>query len=252
MFAGTGDKIVIHDAVNGVGVLKNAVEKVRFENGSTYELKHLITEAVPEQTESVTRYGTENDDLMMGSREQTTLYGRGGNDYLYGGAGNDQLYGGNNNDLLDGGSENDFLSGNEELSGGYSNSGGDTYVFGRGYGQDRIIDYDYHTELHVDQIQLNLNFEDVYFQRKGNDLSLFVEKSVDSLTIVNWYSGKNYQIEVFETKDGHQLFNTQVQQLIQAMSTFEINEGMDWYQAVRRDNETVLQILSEYWKSKQI
>ena len=74
----------------------------------------------PDQIESfqfsdgtVWNYQTILAKLLTGTPGNDTLIGDGNGDVLDGGAGNDQLYGG---------------------------GGNDTYVFGRGYGQDTIVD----------------------------------------------------------------------------------------------------------------
>ncbi|WP_439888876.1 peroxidase family protein [Pseudomonas sp. MBLB4123] len=69
----------------------------------------------------------------IGNGLDNTLNGSTGNDNLNGGAGNDRLNGGAGNDTLTGG------AGNDTLSGGLGN---DTFVFGPGFGNDRITDFD--------------------------------------------------------------------------------------------------------------
>jgi predicted extracellular nuclease len=89
-----------------------------------------------------TLYGGNGNDLVYGLDGHDYLSGGNGNDNLYGGNGNDQLYGENGNDVLDGGNGNDVLdggNGNDTLSGG---AGADTFVFGKGGGNDTILDFD--------------------------------------------------------------------------------------------------------------
>jgi len=75
---------------------------------------------------------TNNTDIVLAGEGNDTLRGYGGTDHLFGQAGDDRLYGGSGDDLLSGGAGNDVL---------YGDSGADTYVFGRGYGNDTISDY---------------------------------------------------------------------------------------------------------------
>lgn len=63
-------------------------------------------------------------NVMTRNAAGSTLRGLGGNDTLRGGASGDALEGGVGNDRLEGG------------------LGGDTYLFGRGDGQDTIIEMD--------------------------------------------------------------------------------------------------------------
>ena len=109
--------------------------------------------------------GNDGADVLMGGNGNDNMSGNAGDDVLHGDAGNDQLYGDDGNDTLNGGSGADFLdggagndtldggegddriyggvdddlilagSGNDELAGGHGN---DTYLFERGFGQDRV------------------------------------------------------------------------------------------------------------------
>jgi Ca2+-binding RTX toxin-like protein len=73
--------------------------------------------------------GIEN---ITGSAADDVLSGDAGVNVLRGGAGNDGLYGGGSHDWLDGGAGNDALQGA---------TGNDTFVFGAGYGRDRVLDF---------------------------------------------------------------------------------------------------------------
>ncbi len=75
---------------------------------------------------------TDKADIVLAADGNDTLYGSNGNDRLFGQAGNDRLLGGNGDDLLSGGAGDDALFGEQ---------GADTYVFGRGHGNDTISDY---------------------------------------------------------------------------------------------------------------
>jgi hypothetical protein len=86
--------------------------------------------------------GTEAGESLTGSNAKDLLIGFGGDDQLrsdkgeddlYGDAGKDKLYGESGNDHLNGGAGNDSLWGGD---------GKDVFVFGRGTGRDRIMDFD--------------------------------------------------------------------------------------------------------------
>ena len=96
---------------------------------------------------NLTGTGNAADNVIYGNAGKDTLYGGGGNDTLHGGVGGDTLDGGAGNDLLVGGAGNDSLAGgdgDDTLDGGAGNdflfgAGGDnTYIFGKGYGNDTI------------------------------------------------------------------------------------------------------------------
>lgn len=74
---------------------------------------------------------TSLSDIALAGAGNDRLQGNLGNDHLFGQAGDDVLHGDNGDDLLSGGAGDDLL---------YGGSGADTYVFGRGYGNDIIVD----------------------------------------------------------------------------------------------------------------
>lgn len=94
--------------------------------------------------------GGAGDDLLDGGGQNDRLEGMDGNDTLRGGTGNDLLTGGTGQDQLNGGMGDDSLrgeAGNDTLSGDAGRdvltggAGADAFVFGRGFGQDRVIDF---------------------------------------------------------------------------------------------------------------
>jgi Ca2+-binding RTX toxin-like protein len=149
-------------------------------------------------------YGEDGNDILNGSSS---------NDIIYGGAGNDTLTGNAGNDILDGGAGNDTLNGG---------TGNDTYLFGRGYGQDTIVDYDAAAgNTDVARFLDNIASDQLWFKHVGNNLEVDVIGTTDTLTIQNWYSGAAYQVERFETSaDGKALLNSQVDALVSAMASF--------------------------------
>ncbi|EFH11360.1 proprotein convertase P-domain-containing protein [Teichococcus cervicalis] len=76
--------------------------------------------------------GNRLDNRIIGHDAGSRLWGMGGDDVLIGGAGQDQLRGGEGDDWLEGG------AGDDELAGG---AGADRFVFGRHFGQDRLLDF---------------------------------------------------------------------------------------------------------------
>lgn len=76
--------------------------------------------------------GGKGNDLLSGDGGNDTLSGGAGRDSLFGGAGNDRLSGGKGRDVLEGGKGNDWLTGG---------AGADTFIFERGFGRDRITDF---------------------------------------------------------------------------------------------------------------
>lgn len=197
--ADSADKLVVQQwfATGGYGW---AVDQVQFADGSVWDVAQLETLPV------VPLVGTEGaDGLYGGEFSDNTLLGLGGNDWLYGYGGDDTLDGGAGNDYLDGG------------------TGNDTYLFGRGAGEDAIRDSNYA----ADNIDLAVFGADVahnqlWFQHVDNNLEVSIIGTSDRLTIENWYYGSYYHVEQFDTADGKTLLDSDVENLVSAMSTFSV------------------------------
>jgi Ca2+-binding RTX toxin-like protein len=160
-------------------------------------------------------HGGEGNDALTGNAGNDELRGHAGDDYLIGGAGNDHLYGdetygGNANtsgdDVLDGG------AGNDHLVGGY---GSDTYLFGRGDGQDTINNDGNSygtpdpltTKLDVLRFKEGVAASDVSLARIGADLVLKINGSTDQITIRNYFtddglSPRGYAVDEIRFSDG--------------------------------------------------
>jgi len=206
------------------------VETIEFADGTIWDVEQ-IKEIVTKGTEADEQLiGFESDDTLIGKGGNDTLYGYAGNDVLDGGADNDTLYGGDGDDILSGGSGDDALygeygnnqlrgedgndslygsseedtldggTGNDHLEGSYGN---DTYVFGRGYGQDVIYDYDY-TAGNIDKIAMAADLlpSDITIRRNNNNLELSINDTTDQITISDYFSYDYYKVESIEFADG--------------------------------------------------
>ena len=146
--------------------------------------------------------GEAGDDRLNGGDGDDVLYGGSGNDTLEGETGNDSLDGGEGNDSLKGGIGNDTLiggAGNDQLAGG--NHEADTYVFTKGHGQDII-----HEFAANDSQTDTLRFEgassaDVVFDRSGNDLLIKAYGSKDQVTLPNYFNSSSYRYFKFAFDD---------------------------------------------------
>jgi Ca2+-binding RTX toxin-like protein len=134
------------------------------------------------------------------------------------GTGNDLdnvIAGNRGNNILTGGRGNDTLIGQ---------GGNDTYQFASGDGQDTIVESDA-TSGNLDVLQFtNLSQNNLWFEQVGNNLQINVMGTTDQIIIKDWYvagaSGTDNQIERIQTADGLTLYNTDVEQLVQAMAAF--------------------------------
>nr|WP_231395160.1 MULTISPECIES: calcium-binding protein [unclassified Herbaspirillum] len=128
----------------------------------------------------------------------------------------DNILTGNRGDnLIKGGKGNDTLIGE---------AGNDTYVFSRGDGRDIIVDSD-KTSGNVDMLKLtDINQNNLWFSKAGNDLRIDVMGSSDRVTVKDWYvggtSGTDNRIERIKTADGNTLYDSDVDKLVQAMASF--------------------------------
>ncbi|WP_319240801.1 calcium-binding protein [uncultured Propionivibrio sp.] len=134
------------------------------------------------------------------------------NALLNGDSGDNLLCGSAGNDTLDGGAGTDLLIGG---------AGNDTYRFGLGDGADTVQENDA-TPGKLDTIEFlaGIDADQIWLRQAGNDLTLSVIGTTDTLTIQNWYEGNEHRVEQFRTADGKRLLDGQVEQLVQAMAAF--------------------------------
>lgn len=114
--------------------------------------------------------------------------------------------------VLDGG------IGNDALIGGLGN---DIYLLNRGGDSDSIAENDSSSgNLDIAAFGDDIAIEQLWFKQVGDNLEVNVIGTNDKFTVQNWYLGNQYHIEKFQTSDGHVLMDSQVQNLVQAMSSF--------------------------------
>ena len=130
--------------------------------------------------------GTSRPDLIVGSAGADYIDGHDGADILLGGAGDDQILAGTGDDVLDGGAGNDLLAGDyaNVFQGWYSGAGNDTYLFGRGDGQDTVYDLD-GTVGNVNKLLFKAGVapSDILLSRSGDSLVLKIAGTADQITL---------------------------------------------------------------------
>ena len=244
---GTNDKVTIarqlgYSDGNVFGVSQKdasgqAVERIAFADGTIWT-QNTIYQMLHNRTGS-----DENDTLVAYDDGAVEYHGLDGNDTLHGGIADDLLYGDAGSDTLRGDAGNDTLiggTGNDALYGG---KGDDLYIFNKGDGVDRIYDMN----GLADEVRLKHKLQDVIFERRSDDLVVYMPGSLDSVVIDSWYRGDNYKIETFTSEDGKFITHTQIESLIQAMSTFQKDTGMTWQQALSSQPSQVESIVTQYW-----
>lgn len=165
------------------GDLRAMVEEKLYEEGESETARRAL-ELIDECAYGAVR-GTDGANELSGTDGLDILYGLGGSDTLNGGAGNDLLIGGDGDDTLNGGAGDDFLQGN---------AGNDTYVFGKGSGNDIIIDFDGKNVIRFENITADmLTVTAVNVKDFGDDVLVAVSGTNDTLTIRNYKTDKRYR-----------------------------------------------------------
>lgn len=176
---GTSDKLDLGYWFEGT---EARIERIQFADGSSWnEADMLALSSVARVT------GTSADDRLQASNGSVF--------YLSGLAGNDTMSGGENADTFEGGTGNDVLVGN---------AGNDVYLFNRGDGLDYIDDRDWNAPSNIDTLRFgsNITMTDVTLTRNQTSLFLSLKNSTDRVTLENWFSGDQFQVERVEFANG--------------------------------------------------
>lgn len=121
-------------------------------------------------------YANEGNDLLYAGSGNDRLVGEQGTDVLYGGAGNDSLYGGDGNDTLWGSGQDDTLDGG---------AGTDLLLVDRGHGLDLVTG----GEGDRLQFQTQISIYELWFQRVGDDLRIFVLGDAQFVRVQDYFAG---------------------------------------------------------------
>jgi len=106
------------------------IETISFSNGESLNVEafmHLVQTSGNDVAKALAE-----GSILNTIEGNDTLLGNNGNDVLNAGSGDDVIHAGQGNDILDAGTGVDFSNGQ---------AGNDTYIFGRGYGQDSVQDH---------------------------------------------------------------------------------------------------------------
>jgi Ca2+-binding RTX toxin-like protein len=145
-------------------------------------------------TAAINGTGNALNNQIIGNSASNTLTGSTGSDTLDGGAGADVLVGGSGNDL---------------------------YLLGRGYGADTIQENDAVSgNTDVLKFLSGVSTDQIWLRQVSNNLEVSIIGTTDKATLTNWYLGSQYHVEQFKTSAGKTLLDSQVQNLVSAMSAF--------------------------------
>ena len=177
----------------------------------SYKISKIIfpdgTELDQEQIRNLPIQGSEQNDEIRSVAEGSRLLGLAGNDLLFGSYGDDILEGGDGDDILRGEDGRDILiggGGNDTLDGG---TGQAVFIFGKDFGQDKIINPWRHSNASVQTIRFIDSWQpaDFIFRQSGNDLLIAARAGSDQVLIENYFSSdskKNYRLDKIEFADG--------------------------------------------------
>ncbi|PTQ73712.1 calcium-binding protein [Pseudomonas sp. GV071] len=194
-------------------VASSLIERIVFANGTIWGVEELLGRMGIEGTDQAdTMIGWAGNDLIEAGGGDDFIDAGGGSNFIFGGAGNDTVLVDTNaaDNTLDGGLGNDTL---------YGSANSDTYMFFAAGGQDTIVETA-STPNAVDVLYLDVNSEDLWFTRNGEDLDIAVIGTQDKVTIKDWYASEFARIEQIQTYDGKTLLDSQVQNLVDAMASF--------------------------------
>lgn len=208
---------------NGSWWGKNGVGQYVFEDGTVWSHDDALRATVLP--------ATEGDDVIHGSSASDTITGQAGDDTLVGNAGDDLIDGGAGNDLLIGSTgwnwiyENGSYRAERRTTSSVSANGNDTYLFGRGDGQDTVIDGD-STSGNIDTLRFKegVAVADLRFTRNGSDLVIGILNSDDQVTLKQYFDASwgaadtTYLIERIAFADGTALSFADVQRILFAGS----------------------------------
>jgi len=166
---GHTDRLIVPHYFDQQNVMN--IDQLHFANGVTWNASDLAANATNvidpiwvqygyrqiEYSDTANPYGL--DSILLGSGADNNLQGQNGNDYIDGGAGNDVLSGGDGNNI---------------------------FVFGRGYGHDRLVltaSASNTIQIHGDVLPSQL-----IIGRSGDELILQIAGTADQITVEGYFA----------------------------------------------------------------
>ncbi len=195
-----GADVMIGGAGNDTYVVDNAADVVTELAGGGVDLvRASVSWVLGAEVENLTLTGTAAIN-GTGNALGNVITGNAGVNTLTGGAGADTLDGRGGADVLKGG------------------AGNDTYLMGRGWGADCILENDASAGNHdVLRLPMDVSASQLWFRKLGNDLEISIIGTADSMTVQDWFVGRPRQLEEIQAGDGRTLAYGKVQALVDAM-----------------------------------
>lgn len=209
---GTDDSVTVSDFFYQEATTAFSLDQIKFSDATTWDIAEIKSRTLKATAGADFLTGGATADVISGHGGDDIIYGREGNDTLNGGEGDDQIEGGLGNDHLSGGAGNDYLAGDE---------GSDIYDFGRGDGFDTVAEWNPSgCDTNVLQFAPDITADQLWFRQLGYDLEVSVIGGADKVLVSSFYMGSWARINEFKSGDGKTLLDSQVDALVQAMSTF--------------------------------
>ncbi|GAU75501.1 calcium-binding protein [Fusibacter sp. 3D3] len=164
------------------------------------------------------------------------ILGKNTNDILYGTRADDVLMGGEGNDTLSGSLGDDVL---------YGGTGDDRYLFDRKDGRDLIYDVSGN-----DVAVFNEYMDRIMFRRANSDLIISTFGTGDKVTVSSWFSDSNAKLSEIQLNDGMSINSSNIEKLIEVMSTYSNKNGISWSDAIDHDAASIKYMISSYYSKK--
>jgi trimeric autotransporter adhesin len=201
---GTGADTMIGNAGDDSYIVDNTLDTVtEYANEGTDSIQSNVAYTLGSNVENLTLTGaaaisgTGNtlDNVLTGNNAANTLTGGAGNDTLDGKGGADTLIGGIDND---------------------------TYIIGRGYGVESIVENDATVgNTDIAQFLSGIANDQIWFRHVSNNLEVSIIGTTDKMVVKDWYLGSANHVEQFKTTDGAKtLLDSKVENLVSAMAAF--------------------------------
>lgn len=152
-----------------------SIQAVEFSDDTVWEWSDILQQGIRLADGAISGdIGCEGGTLIAGGAAGATLYGGDGADTLIGNDGNDDLVAYAGDDILDGRGGDDWLSGGD---------GDDTYLYGRGYGHDVIIEQETRADRrNVIRLGAGLTLDNIEFLLKPvqGGVASFIIRIIDT------------------------------------------------------------------------
>lgn len=223
---GEKSTITVQDMFKG-DKFTHHIDRIVLKDGEI-TLKDITTTLLAGTNKNDTIIGFGSDDVIHARFGDDIIEGRGGNDIIHSGLGNDRIDAGAGDDIiyLDmgknyayGGDDNDIIHSailsNDTLEGGI---GSDTYVFGRHFGKDEIINFNPNAQ-DKDTIKFTqgINLHHLNITRQDNDLIINQKHTANTLKITDFFDKDalgDWAVQEIVGSNGKSINTEQIKQLV--------------------------------------